>query len=86
MPENSTDTWTITFDYSCDSPTRARYIGLDIARRLADVVPGFDANTVALARDTDPAAPLLCDRDIYCHRFRDHDGPCRDHNGRPLGA
>lgn len=85
MPENL-ESWTITLDFASDTPTRAQYIGLDIVRRLAGVVPGYDKNSVAIRREAGrgDAVPLFCDRDIYCHRFLGHGGSCVDHDGSAL--
>lgn len=90
MPEDRDgprpETWTITFGFIAHDEPHARTAAQHASRRLASVLPGFDKNMVALARETDPYTPMpvYCDNDIYCAQAPGHHGACRAQDGTNL--
>ncbi|WP_144300383.1 hypothetical protein [Stackebrandtia nassauensis] len=72
--------------FTAADEARARTIAGYAAQRLADFLPGFDKNMIAISREADPGLmlPLYCDQDIYCLLAPEHAGPCRDINGTNL--
>lgn len=85
-PNAKHELWTITFAFFAHDEGHARATAQHATRRLAKVLPWFDKDAVAMARESDPynIVPVYCDNDIYCVLKPFHDGPCRAQNGADL--
>ncbi|MGH8878039.1 MAG: hypothetical protein ACRD0P_11950 [Stackebrandtia sp.] len=80
------ETWVISIGFTARDDTDARVLSRAVTRRIADSLPGYDKNLVAVARESDPGVmmPIYCADDIYCVRDPDHPPPCQSEDGTNL--
>lgn len=85
-PDAKHELWTVTFAFFAHDEDHAHTCVQHASRRLAKVLPWFDKDAVAMARETDPyhVISIYCDDDIYCVLKPFHSGPCRAQDGADL--